>query len=117
MTTATHPSDQREWIQTLEKLLGDIERWCRSRGWEASRSTKPLHESRWGQDEYEAPMLAIHSPRGISYIEPVARYVVGADGLVEVYAWPTLRRLVLQRKGETWRSENGRRCALAPFVG
>lgn len=100
-------ADPREWLETVTRLLDDVEHWCRQAGWEVDRSVKRLHESKLG--EYEAPVLKVRSPAGILYVEPVARHVVDADGLVDLYAWPSLRRLVLVRKGQRWtlRSESG----------
>jgi hypothetical protein len=39
----------------------------------------------------------------------VARDVVAGDGLVDVYAWPTLRRMLLVRLGDRWelRTDSG----------
>lgn len=91
---------RQQWLQTLEQLIQTVELWCASAGWETAREAKPLEESRLGK--YDAPVLKVRSPQGIVYVEPVARYVVAGEGLVDLYAWPTMRRMLLVRRGKKW---------------
>ena len=103
MTTMTddRAALQQEWLRDLQSLMGDIRRWCDAHGWAVHVTDKSVTESKLG--EYSAPTLQVRAPNGtVVYVEPVARDVAGADGLVDIYAWPSLRRLLLLRQSGGW---------------
>ena len=44
------------------------------------------------------PVLTIHAPQGRLILEPIARGIVGAQGRVDLYAWPSLFKVLLLHK-------------------
>ena len=59
--------------------------------------------------EYGTQRLLIHAQPGDLVVEPVARYVPGAEGRVDFYAWPSHNRVRLLRRPEGWvvRTDSG----------
>lgn len=82
------------WLNTLDALEAQISAWVAGEpGWTVTQGeTDTILEDALG--EYMAPMLTIHSPDGELRVEPIARNFPGR-GIVELYAWPTLRRVHL----------------------
>lgn len=83
-----------EWLRSLAALEETLQAWVvREPGWTTEAGeTDTISEEALG--DYQAPMLTIHSPDGELRVEPVARNFPGR-GIVELYAWPTLRRVHL----------------------
>jgi hypothetical protein len=84
----------------LQALIDDVEAWATARQWAVHRDQKRIHESRLGT--YAAPVLSILAPAGRVQVDPVARDIIGADGRVDLIAWPSLTRMVLLRMGDKW---------------
>ena len=99
-TTADKAGARKEWLACIDKLLRQIESWVQDEGWEAAREDREITEELVGT--YAAPVLKLRAPNGLLYVEPVARDVVGADGRIDVYAWPSLHRLLLIRQEGRW---------------
>lgn len=98
---ATADGELEQWMQAIESLLASIETWCGDKGWNTARERKQICESKLGA--YELPVLLIRGPNGATfYVEPVARYVAGGAGLVDVYGWPSMRRMLLVREPTGW---------------
>ncbi len=104
------------WERNTALLAEDIEAWASSagRGWRVEREQKELSEEVVG-GAYLVPVVTIHAPEGRLILEPVARGVLGAQGRVDLYAWPSLFRVMLLHKplgkdrGLAWvvRTESG----------
>lgn len=75
-----------EWVRAVEELVGNVESWCRVRDWPTRRIEKRLEERRLG--EYVAPALVIQVDLVKLMLEPVARFVSGAEGVVDLYRMP-----------------------------
>src|SRR5687768_12736679 len=93
-----------EWLQALDDLTEQVRGWSEAEGWQVTSKSLPIEEELLGK--YEAPMLVIQAPWGPLYVEPVARCVMGALGRVDMYAYPTLYRVMLLRstkEGHPWR--------------
>jgi hypothetical protein len=107
MTTTTQASDPRsnqrrdQWLGWVGSLLADVAAWAEAQGWSVHRDNKVLHEEALGT--YQAPMLRVRTPSGELYVEPIALHVLGAEGRVDIQAWPSLNRVKLVRNGEEWR--------------
>jgi hypothetical protein len=89
-----------QWPGQVEQLLKQIERWCRDRKWAVQRETGEVTEDRLGT--YRVPVLNVLTPSGQLYVEPIARYVSRADGRVDLYAFPSMTRMILARIGDRW---------------
>jgi hypothetical protein len=86
-----------EWLQVVEALGRQVRGWAEQRGWTVTEERREINEERLGI--YQAPVLQIETPHGSVFLEPIARDVGGADGRVDLYAWPTLYRVMLLRGG------------------
>lgn len=93
--------ERLNWINEIEGLLSDIESWAKGENWLTARQDKELREEDLGP--YVTTELKISSPKGILLVEPVARFVVGAEGRVDLSAWPSLNRVRILRDGTTWK--------------
>jgi hypothetical protein len=92
------PKALAEWRDTLDRLVAEVGAWAERRGWRVSRSTRELNEELLGS--YSAPVLEIELPSGQVVLEPIARVVMGATGRVDLYAWPTLYRVMLLHRAD-----------------
>jgi hypothetical protein len=90
-----------EWVQAIESLVSEVERWAAARGWQAVRESQEFREE--GLGAYTAPVLTIQAPRAKMVLEPAGRFAADSDGRVDLYDWPSLNRLLLKRKGTGWR--------------
>ena len=91
---------KHEWVRRIAALADDVERWATAEGWPVHREQKQIRERLVG--EYQAPVLRIRVPGGDIYLTPVALHVVGADGRVDLEAWPTLNRVKLVGRDGRW---------------
>ena len=97
-----NPQRLREWRDAIEELIDQITRWCNELDWLVERKEgKVLHEDLTG--EYSVPVLWIQTPRGRVIVEPVALYLVGVEGRVDIYAWPSLAKVILVDFDQGWR--------------
>jgi len=74
------------WIRAVEELVSNVEVWCKARGWPTRRIEKRMEDRKLG--EYLAPALLIQVDLVKLMLEPVARFVPGADGVVDLYLMP-----------------------------
>jgi hypothetical protein len=83
-----------EWLRTLDALQNQIAEWVRQEpGWTLEEvETKEIEEAVLGR--YTVSVGSILTPQGEVRLEPLARNYPGR-GIVELYAWPTLRRVRL----------------------
>jgi len=72
------------------------------------RAEKELAEEIVG-GAYRVPVVTIHALQGRLILEPIARGTMGAQGRVDLYAWPSLFRVMLLRRDGGWvaRTESG----------
>ena len=93
--------NRHNWERDTAMLADDIEAWAgqeaAARGWRAEREEKELAEEVVG-GAYRVPVVTIHAPQGRLILEPIARGTVGAQGRVDLYAWPSLFRVMLLHK-------------------
>jgi hypothetical protein len=90
-----------DWIEAVEKLCADVQSWSLARGWVVRREQKTLREDRLGA--YVVPVLTIQSPQGRLLLNPIARYVVGANGRVDLDAFPSFEAVPIIRTETGWR--------------
>src|SRR5688572_7906641 len=75
-----------EWVRAVTDLVATVESWCSEKGWPTRRIEKRLNESQIG--EYTLPALLIQVDLAKWLLEPVARFVPAADGVVDLYLMP-----------------------------
>jgi hypothetical protein len=97
-----------EWVEAANKQADAVRRWAEEEGWDVELSSGDGFESAPG--EHGIPVLTIRTPEGRVVFEPVAREILGATGRIDLYAWPTLFRVMLIRRLDgNWiiRTESG----------
>lgn len=93
-------AEREAWLSLVDGLLSQIEKWAAQKEWQTRREEKTLTEGIIGT--YSVPVLQVKLPAGVLYVDPMARYVIGAGGRVDLYSWPTLQRLLLIRRSDKW---------------
>lgn len=92
---------RHNWERNTAALADDVEAWAGQealvRGWRVEREEKELAEEAVG-GAYRVPVVTIHAPQGRLILEPIARGTVGAQGRADLYAWPSLFRVMLLHK-------------------
>jgi hypothetical protein len=108
--TGLDPKEERErWVQTVRSFCDEITKWSSAQGWLVVPEELQLTEELLGT--YTVPTLNIQTKHGAVVVEPVARVVMGAVGRIDLYAYPTLFRVMLLRstKDDRWliRTDSG----------
>lgn len=104
---------RQAWVQDVTDLAAQVGAWAAAQGWPVvSTSVEVREDATLGT--YTVPKLEIETPEGQIVLEAVARGVLGADGRVDLYAWPSHFRVMLLRRTHrnapiTWviRTESG----------
>lgn len=89
-----------EWLDAVERLYDEIARWAEAREWGTKRDVTELADSFLGT--YEAPVLLVHTPQGRLQLSPVARFVTGGTGLVDLSVMPSFEYVRLVRDEQGW---------------
>lgn len=104
---------RQAWVRDMNELADVTQAWSERQGWNVSRSETEIAEEVVG-GAYQAPVLTIDGPEGRLILKPVARGGLGADGRVDLYAWPSHYRVMLlhtthRRDAPSWiiRTESG----------
>src|SRR5436190_4395925 len=87
---------REEWLGAIDALREQVRGWAEAQGWQVDQSEREVLEEQIGA--YKVPVLEIDTPRGQVVLEPKGQDLVGARGRVDLYAWPTLYRVMLLRK-------------------
>ncbi len=113
--TKLSPADAQEaiqeWKAAVGALLGQVQQWVTEDRpeWIIESSTANVSEASSGS--YTIPVLEISAQNGRLILEPVGRDVFGAKGRIDLYAWPSLYRVMLLRsytnQGWVIRTESG----------
>ena len=89
------------WEQHTAQLADEVQTWAEQEaaawGWRVEREEIELAEEVVG-GAYHVPVLTIYASQGRLVLEPIARGVLGAQGRVDLYAWPSLFRVMLLHK-------------------
>ena len=75
-----------EWLNVLADLTGRVKSWAEELDWSTRQISKKMKDSRLGS--YEAPALLMQKETTRVLLDPVARFVPGADGVVDLYLMP-----------------------------
>ena len=97
-----------EWLDRLNALVGEVEGWARASGWRTRRIAKTVNERRLGT--YKVPVLLMEKDTVEVVLNPVARFVPGADGAVDMYLAPAYDDIAsLYFEGDHWVVHYGER--------
>jgi hypothetical protein len=75
-----------EWLNVLADLTRRVKSWAEGLDWSTRQISKKMKDSRLGS--YEAPALLMQKETTRVLLDPVARFVPGADGVVDLYLMP-----------------------------
>lgn len=96
---------REQWVEQVTDLVRQVEEWAEAakdvRGWTVEQETHEIHEEVVG-GAYRVPGLRLSTSSDELRLEPVARGVLHADGRIDLYAWPSLFRVMLLRKNGEW---------------
>jgi len=102
VSTSLDPSEERQrWVQTVRSFCDQVTQWSAAQGWPVATSELELTEETLGT--YSVPELNIQTQHGAVVVEPVARVVMGAVGRIDLFAYPTLFRVMLLRSTQDGR--------------
>lgn len=93
---------RQEWLNSTRELAYQLKAWVEQEpGWTMTSDEEiEIEEELLGT--YSVSLWKIATPIGEVRLEPIARNYPGR-GIVELYAWPTLRRVrLLPGKKTTW---------------
>jgi hypothetical protein len=97
-----------EWLGRLNALVGEVEGWARASGWRTRRIDKTANERRLGT--YQVPVLLMEKDTVEVVLNPVARFVPGAEGAVDLYLAPAYDDIAsLYYEGGRWVVHYGER--------
>ncbi|HEV3003477.1 MAG TPA: hypothetical protein VGX78_03405 [Pirellulales bacterium] len=100
-------SQLNAWLADIEGVFQNAERWAARLQWTTKRDSKVITEQSIGQ--YEAPLLLIHAPQGRLMLDPIARFVGGAEGRIDFCVMPSFDSAMLVKVDGGWRfSSNSR---------
>lgn len=96
-----------DWRKLVEHTLKNVSQWAGAEQWVVVKHEKEISEQATGC--YVVPVLTIELPSGRLHVEPIARYVAGADGRIDLLAYPVLNRVSLLRRSGKWvvRTDSG----------
>jgi hypothetical protein len=89
-----------EWKAAVEQLIRDAERWSSSRGWATKRDEKEVAEDFLGT--YTLPRLLIVKDASRLVLDPAARFVPRAAGLVDLAVLPSYDSVNITRVDGGW---------------
>lgn len=90
---------RREWVRDVNALIDQARAWASQQGWPTTLDTVTRTET--GVGTYTVPVLTAEVPGGRLILEPIAHRTPELNGRVDLYAYPTLARMLLLRDPET----------------
>jgi hypothetical protein len=94
ITTATAPKNpipdweklRDEWLIRLSALVDSVQNWVQELGWSTRRIEIQMEDSQIGT--YQAPALLMQERTTRLFLEPIARFAPGTEGVVDLYRMP-----------------------------
>lgn len=97
------------WVAELDSLMCQAANWAESHGWGTKVDRKTVSEEMIGT--YEVPRLLIHSPEARFLLDPIARFVVGGGGRIDLCVIPSYDGVPVVKTDQGWKffpsSKNG----------
>src|SRR3954447_26111667 len=93
-----------EWLDRLDRLIREIKGWAEAYGWKTRVYRKPMKEDT-ALGRYDAPRLVMEREQDgvVVALDPVTRFVPGADGGVDLYLMPGYDDIAsLYYEGDRW---------------
>ena len=86
MSTNEIEAVKKEWVSRLSNLIDTIKNSAEESGWRTRRIDKTITERELGT--YKVPVLLMEKDTVEVVLNPVARFVPGAEGAVDMYLAP-----------------------------
>ena len=86
MSTNEIEAVKKEWVSRLSNLIDTIKNSAEESGWRTRRIDKTITERELGS--YKVPVLLMEKDTVEVVLNPVARFVPGAEGAVDMYLAP-----------------------------
>lgn len=101
-TTSKNKAPQlSQWVSDLRTLITEVKGWALSEGWQIDSSSRVIDEVSVGP--YEVEELTMYIPnQGRVHLEVIGRGDENSPGKIEMFAWPTLIRVLFFKKQEGW---------------
>ena len=91
---------RNEWVSAVERFVADSQSWSEKKGWPCQRREKELHETLL--DTYHLPQLYLSVAGSTLQLDPIARFVPGALGLVDFAILSPYRSMAIPRGADGW---------------
>jgi len=91
---------QNRWVEAVRELVRQIQSWAKDKGWPAQQAEETITEDPLGT--YSVPALVVEFPAGRLQVRPIGCNIIGAEGRVDLEAYPTLNRIKLLRHDDGW---------------
>ncbi|HEV3344560.1 MAG TPA: hypothetical protein VG125_29560 [Pirellulales bacterium] len=89
------------WVSEVDSLIGQASQWSQSRGWGTKIDSKTVSEEMIGT--YEVPRLLVHSPDARFLLDPIARFIVGGGGRIDLCVIPSYDGVPLVKTDQGWK--------------
>jgi hypothetical protein len=90
-----------DWKSSVASVIQGASTWCKAIGWPDRLYEKELTEGFLGT--YQVPQLLFQADGTLIELSPVARFVPGASGLIELRVVPSYDTLKMTRSVDGWR--------------
>jgi hypothetical protein len=84
-----------EWMNAIEDVEGQAEKWSTEAGWRSRRVEKEISETLLGS--YSAPQLLIFAEPKLYVLDPIARFIPGGQGSLDLAVQPSYHTSSLYR--------------------
>jgi hypothetical protein len=108
-----HGEQRDEWIAAVDQIISGAEAWAMEQHWSVHRGPKTITEGRIGS--YEVPVLLIRAPAGRFVIDPIARDVIGALGVIDFCVFPSYDYVMIIRNEAGWQIETNPETVSRPW--
>jgi len=99
--TAEKNGVAEKWLATVERLMCQIEKWAAEKDWLVAR-LEPKSVTEQSTGTYSVSDLRIRTNSGVLDVAVVGRDITGAEGRVDLVAFPTMDRFMLVRTSGKW---------------
>ncbi len=94
-----------DWVAEINRLFHEAETWSERQGWATLRDDRMITEDPVAP--YRVPVLLVHTMQGRLLLSPIARYVGGAHGLIDLNVYPSFDPVVsLLKRDDGWRFQD-----------
>jgi hypothetical protein len=93
-------AERDEWVAAVERLIDEAEAWAREQPWFVHRDRKTITEDTIGS--YEVSVLMIRTSQAGLILDPIARYIMGASGLIDFCVFPSYEYVRVLRTEVGW---------------